>query len=129
MPKYFFYGLRGSRASEVSRVTRVWARLFAWDNRGVEEGYRRAQQDANRFGIVLDSTVAEEVVENSSVSTHKSMAYALHTTHTPCIVVDHFTPSDVLTVIFHPNWVQGTEYEFFHNGVKIDETRARELIG
>jgi len=129
MPKHFFYGLRAAHGVDHLQGMRAWSRLFAWDNRDLNTGRTRARLDAQRFGIALEDIQSIEYTGNSSVTTHKAFAKSLATFTLPSAVVDHFTPSDVLTVIFHPEWVEGTEYEFFHNGVKIDEDRARELIG
>jgi hypothetical protein len=39
-----------------------------------------------------------------------------------------FTSCDTLDVIFHADWVEGTQFVYHHNGVRIDRQRARELV-
>jgi hypothetical protein len=40
-----------------------------------------------------------------------------------------FTRGDNLKITYHEDWVEDTRYEFHHNGVKIQEDRALELVG
>lgn len=39
-----------------------------------------------------------------------------------------FTSCDTLTVVWHPRWGVEGEYEYRHNGVRIERSRAQELV-
>ena len=39
----------------------------------------------------------------------------------------NFTSQDRIEVKYHPNWTD--QYEYFHNGVRIERARAVSLIG
>lgn len=42
---------------------------------------------------------------------------------------ERVTSVDTVSITYHPGWVEGTRFVFKHNGVKIDESRTRELVG
>lgn len=129
MSKFHMYGLRNAQQGDYAWVrTKVWAFLFTWDGEPSPAAYRRVDIDARNFGVRLFGTCAEERA-GTRLITHKNLLWAMQGTHTPLIVVDHFTPSDVLTIIYRPEWVEGAQYEFSHNGVRVQEDRATELIG
>lgn len=39
-----------------------------------------------------------------------------------------FTSCDVVAVEYHKDWVEGTQFQYFHNRVLIDRQKAQELI-
>lgn len=39
-----------------------------------------------------------------------------------------FTAYDTITVTFHDDWVEGTQFVYKHNGVEIDRDRVSDLI-
>lgn len=39
-----------------------------------------------------------------------------------------FTTRDTITVTFHDDWVEGTQFVYKHNDVEIDRNRVRDLI-
>lgn len=129
MSKFHMYGLRNSKPVDYAWIqTKVWVFLFTWDGEPSPNAYRRADIDARSFGVHLFGTCAEEQA-GTRLITHKNFLRAMQGTRTPLVVVDHFTPSDVLTIVYRPTWVEGTQYEFSHNGTQIQEDRAAELIG
>lgn len=45
------------------------------------------------------------------------------------MVVNHyFTSKDSLMIFFYPDAVEGTEFDYFHNGISITRERAMDLV-
>lgn len=42
-------------------------------------------------------------------------------------IINYLSDYDRLAIVFHPDWIENGQFEYFHNGVVITRERANEL--